>query len=98
MDDQSQAMPLNLCSPGMLLGELKSLNNAFLQTPGHLSYLQDVHRSEDAGDMSFFSRPPGSYNLPIGVGTSMLIPNFRGQEKTSEEEPKPNFSYIGEFH
>ncbi|KAM3175932.1 hypothetical protein ACTXT7_007493 [Hymenolepis weldensis] len=96
MDERSQLVPLNLCSPTLLLGELKSINNAFLQSSPLLQSLQTVQPNPIPGnlDLHLYSRTPGGYNLPLG-GTPMLLPDYRIQQRTTEEEPKPNFSYIG---
>ncbi|VDN98038.1 unnamed protein product [Rodentolepis nana] len=96
MDERSQLVPLNLCSPAFLLDELKSISSTFLQSPPHLHALQTAQQNHIPGDLdlSLYSRAPECYNLPLG-GTPMLLPDYRMQHKTIEEEPKPNFSYIG---
>lgn len=98
MEERSQLVPLNLCSSAFLLGEMKSMNSAFLQTPPPLQPLQTSQSSHRPGDMemSLCSRTYGGYCLPSG-GTSILLPDYRIQQKTAEEEPKPNFSYIGKL-
>ncbi|KAM7534753.1 hypothetical protein Aperf_G00000118412 [Anoplocephala perfoliata] len=95
MDEHGQLVPLNLCSSAFLLGELKSMNSAFLQTPPPLQPLQTFQSNHRPGDteMPLCSRNCGGYCLPPG-GNYMLLPDYRIQQKTTEEEPKPNFRLI----
>lgn len=111
MDERGQLVPLNLCTPTFLMRELKSLNSGFLQppptpppqpfpTPQPLASSQSGRLTAAANmsdlEVPLFSRATGGFCSPSG-GTSMLLPDYQIQQKSLEDEPKPNFSYIGEF-
>ncbi|EUB56225.1 Forkhead box protein I1 [Echinococcus granulosus] len=105
MDERGQLVPLNLCSPSYLMRELKSLNNGFLPPPPPLSPTPSSLASSRFGrlaatasvsdlEVPFISRVTGGFCSPSGR-TSILLPDYRLQQKSQEDEPKPNFSYIG---
>ncbi|KAL5106511.1 Forkhead box protein I1 [Taenia crassiceps] len=110
MDERGQLVPLNLCTPTFLMRELKSLNSGFLQhpplppppppfpSPQSLTSPQPARLAAATNtsdlEVPFFSRATGGFCSPSGR-TSMLLPDCQLQQKALEDEPKPNFSYIG---
>ena len=105
MDERGQLVPLNLCSPALFLNDMKSIDGGFLPPPPQLSMqaLQTPQRGRGSFntpvsdlEMPLFSQPTGSYCVPPRVG-SMLLPDYRLPQKAVDDEPKPNFSYIGQL-
>ena len=107
MDERGQLVPLNLCSPGLFLGEIKSMNGGFLPPPPppppqlSMSALHTSPRGRGVSntpvsdfDMPLFPQSTGSYCVSPR-GSSMLLPDYRLPQKALDDEPKPNFSYIG---
>ena len=110
MDERGQLLPLNLCNTPV--DELKQLAaGGFFplglgppapppaQPPADLFPIgRTPAPGANAGDfeLPFFQRGPASFCLPNGG--SLLLPDYRLPTKVAgEDEPKPNFSYIGEL-
>ncbi len=87
MDDKGQMLPLNLCN------DIKPI-------PGGFFPLGLVPHQPAPVPVN----PPSDFDLQLlqrmqngAGGGSLLLPDYRLHNKVTEEEPKPNFSYIGEY-